>query len=301
MPRCCHTGLVRSLLTAATVALLSLSAAAAATQIRVAAANLTSGNAQTYQGPGTRILQALDPDIVLIQEFKVEGQTIDQWVDTTFGAEFSWFREPQTGGIPNGVISRWPIAEAGEWIDPNVSDRDFAWARIDVPGPADLWAVSVHFLTSSATSRNSQATLLRDLIAAEVPQGDFLVVGGDLNTDSRTEAAIATLGAVVVIPPDFPADQAGDPDTNAPRSRPYDWVLADGDLDPTETGVVQGSWTFPTGLVFDTRLFTQAQLDLSFPPALVGDSGAANMQHMAVVRDFLVPGDTPPGHGLALR
>jgi len=37
------------------------------------------------------------------------------------------------------------IVEAGEWDDPRVGNRDFAWARIDIPGPVDLWAVSVHF------------------------------------------------------------------------------------------------------------------------------------------------------------
>ena len=40
---------------------------------------------------------------------------------------------------------------------------------------------------------------------------------------------------------------------------------------------------FPSGLVFDSRVFTP--LD-KVPPVQLGDSGVQNMQHMAVVRDF---------------
>ena len=46
---------------------------------------------------------------------------------------------------------------------------------------------------------------------------------------------------------------------------------------------------FENGLVFDSRDFTQSQLDNYFSPALVGDSGASNMQHMGVVKDVSIP------------
>ena len=89
-----------------------------------------------------RIFQALRPDVVLIQEFNVNATrgeandeaAVDAWVDDVFGAEYHWFREPGGDSIPNGVISRWPIIEAGEWRDDRVSNRDFTFARIDVPG-----------------------------------------------------------------------------------------------------------------------------------------------------------------------
>ena len=85
--------------------------------IRTTAANITSGNSQSYEGPGTRILQGLKPDVVMIQEFNVGNKTTAEfrsWVDTTFGTDFSYFRE-SSGAIPNGVISRWPIRQSGSW------------------------------------------------------------------------------------------------------------------------------------------------------------------------------------------
>ncbi len=46
------------------------------------------------------------------------------------------------------------------------------------------------------------------------------------------------------------------------------------------------SASFPDGLVVDTRVY-EPITDLA--PALAGDSDAPSMQHMAVVKDFLVP------------
>lgn len=266
-------------------------ASAQTTRIRLLAANTTSGNQQSYEAPGIRIFQGLDPDIVMINEFNVGGNTpaeINAFVANTFGAGFQHFREAGAQ-IPNGVISRWPILQAGEWDDPEVSNRDFAYARIDIPGPTDLWAISVHFLTSGSSTRNAEAQSLLGFINANIPPGDFVTLGGDFNTGSRTEAAVTTLSGYFVTAAPYPADQNGNTNTNANRNDPYDWVLADAQLDPLETPVIIGSFTFSNGLVFDSRLFAQGELNASFSPVLAGDSGASNMQHMAVVRDFLVP------------
>lgn len=130
-------------------------------RLRIVAANLTSGNGQDYDpGHGARILRGLQPDIVLIQEFNYLNNTASDfraWVDDTFGADFSYMREPSPGQIPNGVISRYPILASGKWEDANVSNRDFAWARIDIPGDRDLWVISVHLLTTSSSNRNAEA------------------------------------------------------------------------------------------------------------------------------------------------
>src|SRR5437868_3262504 len=109
--------------------------------VRLMAANITSGNLQSYDpGEGIRIFQGTRPDVVMIQEFNYgdnSATAIRQFVNTAFGTTFSYYRE---GGaqIPNGVISRYPIIASGEWDDTSVTNRDFAWARIDVPGPKDL-------------------------------------------------------------------------------------------------------------------------------------------------------------------
>ncbi len=269
----------------------------AETVIRLMAANITSGNNQSYDaGHGTRIFQGLDPDIVMIQEFNYgnnSASAIRGWIDTTFGPEFQYYRE---GGaqIPNGIISRYPIKASGEWDDTSVSNRDFAWARIDIPGDKDLWAISVHLLTTSATVRNTEAVQLKNFINANVPTGDYLVIGGDFNTGSRTEPALSTLSSVVVTSGPYPVDKNGKDGTNASRSKPYDWVLVDNDLHQYRTPVLIGNSTFPNGLVVDSRVYSPLS---EIYPVQSGDSGAANMQHMAVVRDFLIPDGGSTGGG----
>ena len=187
------------------------------------------------------------------------------------------------------MISRWPILQSGSWDDgpDGVGDRGFVWAQIDIPGPRNLWVVSVHFKadSSSANRRNSQAQTLVGLIQANVPADDYLLVGGDLNTFSYGEGCLATLGSVVDVSAPRPVDERGNPDTNAGRSSPYDWVMAEPELDALEVPVTIGTLSFPTGLVFDSRVFSNLSL---VSPVQSGDSGVSGMQHMAVVRSFRV-------------
>ena len=84
-----------------------------------------------------------------------------------------------------------------------------------------------------------------------------------------------------------PRDQDGNDDTNSGRNKPYDWVMPNDSLNDLHVSVALGSETFPTGLVFDTRVYTPLS---EAPPALSDDSAALNMQHMAVVKDFAIPG-----------
>jgi endonuclease/exonuclease/phosphatase family metal-dependent hydrolase len=262
--------------------------------IRIMASNLTSGNNQSYDlGHGTRLMQGVTPDIILIQEFDYGNNstaTIRQYVTDNFGASFHYYRESQASdGIPNGIISRFPIIASGEWTDTNVPDRDYAWARIDIPGPKDLWAVSVHLWSGGgATGRNREAGELVSYIQANVPDGDYLVIGGDYNTDNHTESCLSTLSQVVAYSSagPHPADHNNNTGTNASRAKPYDRVLADGDLNAYRVPTVIGSRTFPNGLVLDSRIYTPLS---EIAPVQSGDSAATNMQHMGVVRDFRVP------------
>ncbi len=258
-------------------------------KLRLVAANLSSGSGQSYDlGHGQRILQGIHPDVVMIQELNVgdgSDAALRGWVDTTLGPEFHVHRE--TGAqIPNGILSRHRIAEAGQWTDPRVSNRAFAWARIDLPGPRDLWVVSVHLLTSSGTERNQEAAALVTAIQGAVPSEAYLAIGGDFNTTSHDEACLDTLGPVASHPMPYPADARGNTSTNGNRTSPHDHVLADADLTPHAIPVVIGASTFPGGAVIDTRIYDPLA-DLA--PAMMNDSGAPSMQHMAVVRDFDVP------------
>ena len=262
--------------------------------IRAIACNLTSGNGQAYspdngnhsnpEGAGARILKALCPDIVMIQEFNT-SIPVRQWINQTLGEEYVFMVE--TGmQIPNGIISRFPIIESGSWDDPELENREFAWAHLRLPEERDLWVVSVHFHSKGENSRTTEATALASFIAAKVPKEAMLLIGGDFNTRSSGEPCLKALASTVVVPENPPMDQLGEPSTNAPRNRPYDWVLASDALEKLEVPVKLADLEFPHGLVFDSRVFVPLE---KIPPVLKTDSAAPNMQHMGVVRDFKIP------------
>ncbi len=254
--------------------------------LRLLAGNLSSGNNSSYDpGDGIRIIQAMKPDVALLQEVNFKsGSSADiaELVSTAFGADYTVTRE-QGVQIPNAIVSRYPITTSGNWVDPFVSNRSFVYAKIAVPGSHALWAVSVHLLTTSSANRSNEATALVAELKKVVAPDDFIVVGGDFNTDSRTETCLTKLGELLDTKAPYPADQSGDSDTNSSRAKPYDWVLTSAPLRAFEVPTVVGSVSAAAGLVFDTRVFTPLA---DAPPAKATDSSATNMQHMAVVRDF---------------
>jgi endonuclease/exonuclease/phosphatase family metal-dependent hydrolase len=261
--------------------------------IRIAASNLSSGNSQNYADPGIRILQGLRPDVIAMQEFNYGSRStadIQSLVNQITGTNGSDYFRESGYSIPNGIISRWPILASGSWedVDSGVNDRGFAWAQIDVPGPTDLYVVSVHLKASSGSSnqtrRNGQATQLKSEITTNFPPNAWIVIAGDLNTYSLTEPAIVTLSSFLRTSPDA-ADNLGDPDTNAGRSSPYDHVFVSASLAENQIPSSIGSHSFPRGLVFDSRVFTPL---VDVFPVQSGDSGVTGMQHMAVVKDFQI-------------
>jgi len=258
------------------------------TPIRVLAANISSGAASTYDPPESiRILQGLHPDVALLQELGYgDGSAGDlrAFVDEAFGKDFVVFRE-DGAQIPNGIVSRYPLLTSGRWQDPEVDNRGFVYAKLDVPGPRDLWAVSVHLLTTGATDRRSEAKALVDELTKVLGPDDLLVIGGDLNTDARSESCLDELAAVVETEGPYPVDHAKNGSTNAPRNKPYDWLLASSLLTNRQTATTIGKSTFGSGLVFDSRVYEPLT---EVAPIQVGDSAALNMQHMPVVRDFLL-------------
>ena len=114
---------------------------------------------------------------------------------------------------------------------------------------------------------------------------DYLVLGGDLNTNTRTEGAINVLEQMLVTSGPFPVDQSGNGNTNLTRTKPYDWILVNAGLSSLEVPEQIGANSFPEGLVFDSRIYEPLS---DVPPVLVGDSEAEGMQHMAVIRRFLI-------------
>jgi endonuclease/exonuclease/phosphatase family metal-dependent hydrolase len=262
--------------------------------LRVMAANLT-GNSQKYEPPQMRILQGLKPDLVALQEFNYGNNTPAQFrsfVDTAFGTNFFYFRESsatETYSIPNGIISRYPFVSTGTWDDVTIPDRGFAWARVDLPGTNDLYVVSVHFKASSGSesTRATEATNLKTLIQASFPSNAWLIVAGDFNTQVRSTSSEPCLATLYSFLSDHPvptdAEAGGDPDTNEPRSKPYDFVLPSFSLTNRLTNVVLSLRSFPKGLVFDSRVYTPLA---DVAPVQLND--ATNCQHMAIVKDFLI-------------
>ncbi len=259
-------------------------------------ANLTSGNRQSYdEGSGIRILQLLKPDIALIQEFNYKGnseQDIRALVDECTGKEFHYYRGKTGGqnGIPNGIISRYPILEAGEIEDGQMRDRNTVWAKIQLPNGKILWAMSAHLSHGDDDKREAGARAMVEFAKEKVGPNDLLVMGGDFNTTNRNEPTLHVLSEVVT-DKHVPVDVDGNSGTSANRHKPYDFVLPNSLLDGYHTCLTLLAKTgeprkFPNGVVLDTRTFR----DISrFPPARQGDSGALNMQHMAVAKDFEMP------------
>ncbi len=164
------------------------------TNMTIMAANISSGNNQEYLGPGVRIFQALQPDIICIQEFNVTDATVRAFVNRVFGPEFQYICEPGMS-IPNGIISRWPIVASGVWeaADSYYADRNYVWATIAIPGPTNLHAVSVHLSTESA-ERPGEAVTLTNYIRKSFNTNEYIVLAGDLNLDSDSETALTTHG-----------------------------------------------------------------------------------------------------------
>lgn len=264
----------------------------------IVSANLTSGDSQCYEEPGARIFEALCPDVVLIQEFLMtNGITYRQWVDEHFGANFDFFVESIDGNggaaIPNGIISRWPIVDTGEWANDYTNNRDFPWVKISLPDGTSLYAVSVHLkggaLSSDRDRRELEAAVIRGHIQSNGwLNSGYVVVGGDLNLQNRSESALGTLTGILS-DARKPADQANNQNSNEPRNRPYDFVLPSPSLDALHQAVSCWGHTFSNGMIFDTRATWNNGIP---PPALYGDSGAANMQHMAVVKVFEFSGES---------
>jgi endonuclease/exonuclease/phosphatase family metal-dependent hydrolase len=265
-------------------------------------ANTTSGNHQSYDhGHGIRIFQELRPSIVAIQEFNFRtnsSEDIRRFVDGTFGKQFSYFRETEAGdSIPNGIISLYPIVDAGEWRDPILGNRGYAWAKIELPQGRFAWVYSLHFSAGGGNKgkRAYQAQELVRLIKEHIPNyaNEMILIGGDLNTTSKNEEAIRILQEIVGDEPD-PMDPAGNPNTNANRNKRYDWAMASDAIEQYQIAVdlrtdprqkpAERLNFFPEGLVFDTRSWG----DFPFKYAKKSDSSSPGMQHMAVIKDFLI-------------
>lgn len=248
----------------------------------VATANLSDNATQAYGDPGIRILQALQPDVLAIQEFNYKLGTSKDLVHRLFGPKWHFAREKGGARLPNGVISRYPISAFGQWDDPYVGNRRFFWATVQIPGPKPLHVVSVHLVQNRAERRLPEARYLLGLIREQFPEDDYVVLCGDLNVNTRDSTALAALTKWFDDSAQ-PADQEGNKNTNANRNRPYDFVLPNAALSPYHAPTVLLDEKFPAGLVFDSRLWNP------LPPPAEWEDTARDLQHLPVLKTFRVP------------
>ena len=273
--------------------------------IRIVAGNITSSKknvcSQCYDpGEGIRIFQALKPDIALVQEMNYgNNSTSDykQFAQKIVGTDY-YAVDDDDYQIPNGVVSKYPITSHGYWKDPNITNRALMWAVVDIPGNTDIFAISVHLKTDDGGKQNAAAKVIVDEIAkvkANNPGKYYYVVGGDFNGTSAVSSSGFGRNNTFYVAGPHPVDDNGNSNTNSGREKQYDFVLADYPLHGFQVSTVYYSSedstkikSYENGLVFDTRLYSQSVLDEYFSPAQQNDSGASSMQHMAVVKDFLI-------------
>jgi endonuclease/exonuclease/phosphatase family metal-dependent hydrolase len=268
--------------------------------IRIVAANVSSENFQNYDpGHGIRILQALLPDIVLVQEMSYLSNSdanYKTFSNLIVGTDY-YSLDSAGFEIPNGVISKWPILSSGYWDDPSLTNRELFWAVVDLPGDVDLFVISVHLHTSPNSDQVAAAGVIVDKVKTHkliYPGKFYYVVGGDFNGTASVSTSGFGMDGTFSINDPFPEDDNGNSNTNAPRSSHYDFILTDSTMSSFQVPVVFESnvagpqRTYVDGFVFDTRTFTQSLLNNYFSPALVSDSDAPSMQHMAVVKDYFL-------------
>ncbi|MBQ3369324.1 hypothetical protein IJG44_10580 [bacterium] len=278
-------------------------------QIRIVAGNITSGNKQSYDpGHGIRIFQALKPDIALVQEMNYGNNSVSDYknfAQEIVGTNYYAVDNKQKCNnnkcnIPNGIVSKYLITDSDSWDDPNINDRALLWAIIDIPGEKDIFAVSVHLHTGPESDQVTAAKLIVDEIAKvkeKNPGKYYYVVGGDFNGTAAVSSNGFGKNDTFYVAGPHPVDENGNGNTNAKREKHYDFVLADYPLHEFQIPVVyysskdpEKTKIFENGLVFDTRVYEKKESELNeyFYPAQKNDSGASSMQHMAVVKDFLI-------------
>ncbi len=258
--------------------------------IRAMAANITSGNYSAYSpGHGVRIFKAMKPDIVMIQEFnwnrmKESDNAALKLMSEAFDSSYYVFRGK--GDIPNGIISRYPIIDAGAWESNKISNRDWNWALIDLPGRKELLVLSVHLSTSdNKQEAPSLMTKIDKKIAADRSRNleYYLMIGGDFNSNFKGNGSLKEFFSVNT---DLPVDQYGESATNVARKSVIDHVFVDKAFERYEVPVEIGDRSYLHGHVFDSRVYQKTGELGDVPPVRADDSGALNMQHMAVIRDF---------------
>ena len=258
--------------------------------LRIMSANATSGDSQLYEQPGMNMMFAMDPDIIIIQEFRSSAEDVIRQLESRFKTKYSYHKGK--GRIGNGIIVKGENKIKSVHSQPSIlefiTDRGYDAAIVDIPGPKDMLVVSLHLYTKASSNMKSQIDeypAVFDFIQQIRNTGDYyVVVGGDFNSSSSQYVNLywSSLLATDVT---YPRDHLGNYNTNAARRRHYDWILVDRDFQQFSVPTKVGNQIFPHGYVLDSRVHSPLS---EIAPVRAEDSAAANFQHMPVVRDFII-------------
>ncbi len=230
-----------------------------------------------------RIVQALDADIVMLQEaFNDNGRIAFQ---TAFQADFPFraLSSPDGAGLRMHTFSRWPLQNPANLFIPGFT-RPTLRTDVDIdagnPGP-ELRLYNLHLNAGSAADdeqdRFDMAIRIRDDInTLRLTSPDFrVIVAGDFNEQPNEP------GILQLMPPvyNLQLNDERDPNNGSFATRPVsgrniDHFLVSNTVDAVVTN------TF----VFNTFTFAPS---LPPPPALATDSSTAS-DHVAVVMDFVL-------------
>ena len=288
-------------------------------KIRIMTANTTTGNKQRYEEYGMRGFYAMDPDIILIQEFKNSAENVVALLEEHFKTDYHYyvFNDDEnelipddeyiyrtgriTNNISNGIITKGDLKiikgyHKNSAVD-TIVDRGYDAVIVDLPGEKDLLAFSLHLSYNYSISEHASVRKMAETIQMKENADFYYAIGGDLNIGAncnskrshRNHTLVSSLisewSNIVSVDVDYPEDQNHNCNTNRGRNSHYDWLLVDSELQENSVPVKIGNVNYPNGYVLDSRVQNPLS-DIS--PVEYGDSNALNMQHEAVVRDFII-------------
>jgi endonuclease/exonuclease/phosphatase family metal-dependent hydrolase len=194
--------------------------------------------------PFTRVLRAIDPDVICFQEIwsHTARDAADQVSLALPGT--TWYGENTNEGF---VISRYPIIESQE-----IDKAGNYWALVDLPDDrydVDLSIVSAHPACCNKEEERQEeldaiAAWLRDLVTPggkDLPPGTPIVVAGDMNLVGGARQVRTLIAGEIAnetaFGPSHPADWDGTPLADAePRHAggrdTYTWRDATGSFAP---------------------------------------------------------------------
>ena len=148
-----------------------------------------------------RIMRALDPDVLCLQEITRDEESTASLLDAVLPLGQGRLWEAQAT-FDNVIVSRFDLTfRGGRVIEHGPLRRGHATALVEVPrtlAPRDLYVICAHFQSAAGTERVAHRQRQADAIAAWIR--DATSTGGDIDLPPRT--AIVVAGDLNVIPSD---------------------------------------------------------------------------------------------------